>query len=148
MTNQLPPAPQPALQQQPQQVHNGYPTQTPQPVYLVAVQAAPVAPKNGTATGSLVMGIIGVFFALSAWVPVLGFFTGAIGLGLGLPAVITGYKGAARAREIDGIGSGAATTGMIFGWIACGLVAIVSVVVFALFFFSYAATGTMSLFGL
>lgn len=51
---------------------------------------------NGLAVAALVLGIIGVVFAVIPFTFVFGIILGLIGAGLGIPAVITAHRGGDR----------------------------------------------------
>jgi hypothetical protein len=132
MTNQLPAqrpsephhsAPQPQYAA-PQHSESLYSTPQPQSFYVVA--AAPRPPSNTAATTALITGIIAMLIGFWTWVPFIGLFSGVITLGLGITAIITGFKGLRVARELGGAGYGAALTGQILGWVSCGGVVLIS----------------------
>ncbi|WP_139346796.1 hypothetical protein [Sinomonas mesophila] len=65
------------------------------------------------ATNGLVLGCIGAFCAvLLGWIPFLGLFGVAAGIGCGIPAILQGRK--AELYNVSG------RAGIILGWIAIG----------------------------
>ena len=112
-------APQPGFRQPGDQLgpgRPGYPPSGyPQPGYPQGV-ARPAMPRNDLAVWSLVLGLLGVLGCL--------FFTG-------IPAVVVGNNArrAVAAGEADN--EGMATAGVVLGWVATGLGALM-LVVFAL----------------
>jgi hypothetical protein len=82
------------------------------------------APSRGNkpATVALVLGILGVFFC---WVPIVGFFTASLALGVG----IMGYR---QARRGPDVGSGQAVAGIVLGAIGAFFGLLVTVGVFAI----------------
>jgi hypothetical protein len=63
----------------------------------------PAGATNGIATASMIMGIIGLL---------------CFGLLLGIPALITGYLGLQRSKELGGTGKGQAIAGLVCGGLA------------------------------
>lgn len=51
---------------------------------------------NGLAVAALVLGIVGLVFAVIPFMFVLGLIIGLVGVGLGIPAAITAHRGGDR----------------------------------------------------
>ena len=81
----------------------GTPPQFSQGVPPYPAGGAPPATSNGLATAALVVGLIGLLC--------LGFLAG-------IPAVILGYLGLQKSKEIGDIGKGQAIAGIILGAVA------------------------------
>lgn len=77
------------------------PIQTPEPVTYVK------APSNGLATASLVLGIIGVVFAIIPLVGIMGAVVGGIGLVLAIFGLLAANK--------NGVGKGKSIAGLVLG---------------------------------
>jgi hypothetical protein len=77
---------------------------------------------NKPAVTALVLGILGLLFC---WVPIVGFFTSALALGVG----IMGYR---QARRGPDVGSGQAVAGIVLGAVGAFFGLLVTVGVFAI----------------
>lgn len=80
---------------------------------------------NGIATGAMVVGIIGAIFGLSVPIPLLGILSALVAAPLGILAVALGFPGLARAKS-QGVGRGAAISGIILGCFALGITVVVT----------------------
>jgi hypothetical protein len=98
-------------QQGPQQPHGGAPGQF----------TAPGPARNGLGTAALVLGIIGILFAV---IPFL-FWIGTV---LGLLALILGLVGLGRAKRGEATNKGTATAGTVLGLLALIVSVIIGIV--------------------
>jgi hypothetical protein len=84
----------------------------------------PVQPRNGMGTSGLVLGIIGVVCSLT-------FFLWFFGVILGILAIIFGAIGRGRANRGEANNKGAATAGLVCGIVACVILPLLGVLLFA-----------------
>lgn len=93
------------------------------PHYPDSYQYPPMRrPTNGFAIASLVLGIVGVVFAL----PSLGIF-----VFMTIPSVLAlvfGYIARNQIKQYDQDGSGMAVAGIVLGWVAVGLYVIFKII--------------------
>jgi hypothetical protein len=87
-------------------------------------QPAPVKQGNGFGVTALVLGIIGVVFAV---IPVVNVFTG---IPLGVLAIIFGIIALVVAGKRGGKGKGTGGTGLVLGILAIGVAIAMNVLVF------------------
>lgn len=94
------------------------------PTYYPGAYGYPPARRstNGFAIASLVLGIVGVVFAL----PSIGIFVLIIP---GVLALIFGYIARKQIKQYDQDGAGMATAGIVLGCVAVGLYLIFSIIV-------------------
>jgi hypothetical protein len=88
--------------------------QQPHPYGPYAPAYPPPAPRNGLGTAALVLGLVGLPFFLTG-------FTAPIAIVLGLIAIPLALTGLGRIRRREATNRGAATTGLILGFLAVAL---------------------------
>ncbi|MBK0417775.1 DUF4190 domain-containing protein [Leucobacter sp. CSA1] len=93
------------------------PPQYQQPYYLQQVPSS----SNGLAIASMIVGVVGLLFAIWAWIPFVGFVFGVLGLLCGVPAVIIGHFGLNRSKVPGISGRGQAITGLITGYVTIAM---------------------------
>ncbi len=87
------------------------------------------APKNGLATAAMVLGIIGLVFAVLGFIPFVGiFFFDWVAFICGALAIVFGILGTNKAKTLNDLGKSTARTGLILGIVAVAL-DIISIIV-------------------
>jgi hypothetical protein len=102
---------------------------------MMVPPGAMVAPQNGLALTSMVLGIVSI---------VLGLFM-FIGIVTAIPGVICGHIARRQIREspLPQVGSGMAIAGLIMGYLCIILTVIMVLAVAGMFFFAYKKSGGM-----
>ncbi|MDT5370010.1 MAG: hypothetical protein QOC62_4441 [Mycobacterium sp.] len=105
-----PPPPGGAYPPPPPPQGGGYPAPPPMPYDYQG--APPAAPRNGLGTAALVLAIIGL---LACWIPIFGT---AVGVILGIIAVVLGAIGRGRVKRGEATNGGVSLAGLILGILA------------------------------
>lgn len=84
-------------------------------------------PRNGSAVTSLALGLVAIVTGVWTPMPVLGVFAAIIAFVPAVFAVVFGYVGLTRAREIGGVGRGTALAGLWTGYITLAIIAVTTV---------------------
>jgi hypothetical protein len=87
--------------------------------YYVQIQKPP---SNGLAITSMILGIVAIAIGVWALIPFLGLFAAVTGFLPAVVAVILGYIGLARARQMSNTGRGQAVAGLVTGYITLGII--------------------------
>jgi hypothetical protein len=85
-------------------------------------------PSNPRATAAMVLGIIAAVFGIWAWVPLIGLINSIIAIVPAILAVMFGHVGLTVSRELNGLGRGKAKAGLILGYAAIAIIALVTIV--------------------